>query len=89
MFLQGLLNEPNHTLLYNLLKDVQYWRESHAHLAKFVDHVAEDLSGLLKEAYADLFPHNIPWAIFHSISICRFVFERLKVDLLVAHRADP
>lgn len=35
-----------------------------------------------------LFPHNIPWVVLHFIFVCRVVFERLKVELVVAHRAD-
>ena len=87
-FLQDLLSGPNHTLLHNLLKDVQYWRERHARLTQFVDHAMEDLQGLLKEDFATVFPHNVPWVIFLFIFVCRVVFERLKVELVVAHRED-
>lgn len=65
--MQDLLSEPNHTLLHNLLKDAQYWSDRHTHLAKFVDCVLEDLPGLLKEAYTDMFPHNTPWTTFYFV----------------------
>lgn len=46
----------------------------------------EDLLGLLKEAFAAVFAHNIPWSVFHFISIFSVIFERLKVELVIAHR---
>ena len=42
-FLRDLLDVPDHTLSHNLLKDPQYWRERHAHLAQFVEHAMKDL----------------------------------------------
>lgn len=84
-FLQDLLSGPNHTLIHNLLKMAQYWSDRHAHLAKFVDRALEDLPGLLKEAYTDMFPHNTPWVVFHFMSVCKVVFGRIRFDLLVAH----
>ena len=88
-FLQGLLQGPSLTLLHNLLNDVQYWRESHARLAKFVDHAIEDLPGMLKEDHADMFLHNTPRVIFHFIVVCMVIFKRFKVDIHVAHRPSP
>lgn len=54
-------------------------------MAKFVDHALEDLPGLLKEAYTDMFPYNTPWTVFYFVPVCRVVFERFKVDLLADH----
>lgn len=84
-FLQDLLRGPNNSLLYNLVKGAQYWNDRHAHLVKFVGHALEDLPGLLKKAYADMFPHNTLWAIFHFVLVCRVVFERINAYLLVVH----
>lgn len=42
IFLKDLLDGPYHTLLQNLLKDAQYWRERHARLTQFVEHAMED-----------------------------------------------
>lgn len=67
---------------------MQYLRERHARLTQFVDHVMEDLKGLLKEAFATVFPHNVPWVVFLFISVWRVVFERLKVELVVARQED-
>lgn len=85
VFLQDLLSGPNHSLLYNLVKDAQYWNDRHARLVKCVDGALEDLLGLLKNLYADMFPHNTPWVVFHFVSVCRVEFERIKVDLLVVN----
>ncbi|XP_050904656.1 uncharacterized protein LOC127118487 [Lathyrus oleraceus] len=81
-FLRDLLDASHHTLLHNLLKDAQYWREMHARLTQFVEHAMEDLPELLKEAFAVVFLHNVPWAIFHFIYVCRVIFDRLKLSLL-------
>lgn len=48
----------------------------------------EDLPDLLKDAFVEVFPHNVPWVVFHFIYVCRVVFYRLKDEIIVSHRAD-
>lgn len=87
-FLRDLLDGPDHTLLHNLLKDAQYWRERHARLTQFVEHAMEDLPELLKEAFVVVFSYNVPWVVFPFVFVCRVVFDRVKVELIIAHRVD-
>lgn len=80
-FVQDIQSGPNLSLFYNLIKDAQYWTDMHALLAEFANQSLEDIPELLKKAYADMFPHNTLWAVFHCISVCRVVMERIKSDL--------
>lgn len=82
--MHDILSGPNHSLLHNLIKDIQYWTDRHSRMAKLSDQALEDLPGLLKKAYADMFPHNTPWVVFHFVSMCRVVFESIKDDLHVS-----
>lgn len=84
-FLQDLLDGPIHTLLRNLVKDAQYWNGRHDRLAQFVVHALEDLPKLLEDAYDVIFPYDTPWDVFHFVSVCRVVFQRLQADHVVTH----
>lgn len=79
--MQDILNGPSLSLLHNLVRDAQYWTDRHARLAEFASQSLEDIPGLLKKAYADMLPHNTPKTIFHFVSVCRVVMERIKSDL--------
>ena len=83
-FVQDMLSGLNHSLLRNLVKDAQYWADRHTLLAKFSNQSLEDLRGLLKKAYDDMFPHNTLWPIFHFVLVSRVVMERIKFDLHVS-----
>ncbi|KAI5442358.1 hypothetical protein KIW84_011436 [Lathyrus oleraceus] len=61
--------------------DAQYWTDRHARLAEFASQSLEDLPGLLKKAYADMFPQNTPKTVFHFVSVCRVVMGMIKFDL--------
>lgn len=60
----------------------------HARLTRFAEHAMEDLPDLLKDAFVEVFLYNVPWAVFHFIFVCRVVFDKLKVEIIVAHRAN-
>lgn len=80
-FMQDILNGLSLSLIHNLVRDAQYWTDRHARLAEFASQSLEDLPGLLKKAYADMFPHNTPKTVFHFVSVCRVVMGRIKPDL--------
>lgn len=43
--------------------------------------IANKKKQLLKKAYAVMFLHNTLCAVFHFVSVCRVVMERIKYDL--------